>query len=235
MYTRFNVLHLLGAANLAAALLKRLLTPNKPMRVIAIVTLSAFVSAGSAHAARQSPQTPPATPGAPQQRLPGPAVTPPEDYVIGAEDALGIIFWRDESMTSDVVVRPDGKITLPLLNEVVVAGLTPDQLRTRLLALAAQYVSEPNVSVVVRQINSRKVFITGQVARPGAYPLLTPATVLQLIALAGGLTEFADAKGITIIRPGEAKPLRFNYDEVRKGKKLEQNIQLKIGDTVVIP
>lgn len=170
--------------------------------------------------------TPPAAPA---------QIVPPSDYVIGPEDKLGILFWRDEAMSAEVTVRPDGKISLPLLNDVHVAGLTPESLRVQLLATAKTFVAEPSVSVVVREINSRKVFITGQVARPGAYPLTSPTTVLQLIAIAGGLGEFADPKKITIIRPGQKEPIKFNYDDVRKGKNLQQNVLLKIGDTVVVP
>jgi polysaccharide export outer membrane protein len=159
----------------------------------------------------------------------------PPDYVIGPDDKLGVLFWRDEAMTADVTVRPDGKISLPLLNDVQVAGLTPEQLRTYLMGAAKKFVADPTVSVVVREINSRKVYITGMVSHPGAYSLTSPTTVLQLIAIAGGLTDFADSKKITIIRAGQKEPLKFNYDDVRKGKNLQQNILLKIGDTVVVP
>ena len=171
---------------------------------------------------------------------PSPATAPqsgslPPDYVIGTDDVLGVLFWRDETMSADVVVRPDGRISLPLLNDIDVAGQTPDQLRTRLMALTKQFVAEPNVTVIVRQINSRKVFITGQVTRPGPYPLTAPTTVLQLLALAGGMTDYANGKEIAIIRTGTPKPLRFNYEDVRKGKNAHQNIELKVGDTVVVP
>ena len=159
----------------------------------------------------------------------------PAGYVIGADDTLGILFWREEGLSGDVVVRPDGNISVPLLNDVMAAGLTPEQLRTVLQERSRKFIEDPNVTVVVRQINSRKVFITGQVTRPGTFPLASRTTVLQLIALAGGLTEFTDGNEIVIIRPGVAKPMSFNYDAVRKGKKLEQNVELMAGDTVVVP
>jgi polysaccharide export outer membrane protein len=150
---------------------------------------------------------------------------------------LAVVFWRDKDMSSEVTVRPDGRITLPLINEVQASGLTPDQLRDTLMSAAAKYVEDPNVSVVVKAINSRKVFITGQVAKPGAYPLTSATTVMQLIAIAGGLHEFADAKNIIIMRTENGKPMAysFNYKDVLKRKNLKQNIDLKPGDTVVVP
>lgn len=206
-----------------------------------ISSIAVFVCAAAlatpvvATAQTPSPSTQPRSTAAPPVR--GPQVTPPGDYVIGPEDVLGILFWRDEALSGDVMVRPDGKISIPLMNEIVVAGLTPEQLRAKLLEEAKKFVEEPNVTVVVRQINSRKVFITGQVTRPGAYPLTSPATVLQIIAVAGGLTEFADGEKITILRTenGKSTSLKFNYEDVRKGRKLEQNILLKAGDTIVVP
>jgi polysaccharide export outer membrane protein len=131
----------------------------------------------------------------------------------------------------------DGKISLPLLNDVQAAGLTPPQLRERLTELAQKYLEDPNVTIVVRQINSRKVFITGQVNRAGTYPLSGPTTVMQMLATAGGLHEFADKKNIRILRTENGKQiaLRFNYKDVRQGKNLKQNIELKPGDTIIVP
>jgi polysaccharide export outer membrane protein len=128
-------------------------------------------------------------------------------------------------------------VTLPLINEIQASGQTPEQLRAALMTAAVKYVEDPNVSVVVKAINSRKVFITGQVGKPGAYPLAAPTTVMQLIALAGGLHEFADAKNIIIMRTENGKPMAypFNYKDVLKRKNLKQNIELKPGDTVVVP
>jgi polysaccharide export outer membrane protein len=161
----------------------------------------------------------------------------PADYVIGPEDVLGVVFWRDQDMTGDVTVRPDGMVTLPLLGDIAAAGLTPDVLREQIQKAAGKYVQDPSVTVVVRQINSRKVFITGEVKTPGAYPLVAPRTVMQLIALAGGLNEWADAKAITVARTenGRQQSFKFNYKDVAHGKKLEQNILLKPGDTVIVP
>ncbi|MBP7569175.1 MAG: polysaccharide biosynthesis/export family protein [Acidobacteria bacterium] len=162
---------------------------------------------------------------------------PPPGYVIGADDHLGVVFWSEPRMSADVVVRPDGRISLPLLNDIEAAGLTPDQLRERLAKEAARYVEDTTVTVVVRQINSRRVFITGNVVRPGPYALTGAMTVLQLVAMSGGLTEYADEKNISIMRVENGKPVTygFNYKEVRNRKNLTQNIELRPGDTIIVP
>ena len=207
--------------------------------------VTALAMAGTLVVHAQQPQTA-QNPKAPAQRGAAPAAsTPPAvgataalppGYLIGADDVLGVLFWREKDISGDVIVRPDGKITLPLLNDVQAAGLTTDQLRAALTEAAAKYVEDPNVTVVVRQINSRRVFITGQINKPGPYPLSPGLTVMQLIAVAGGLTEFADSKNILIMRTENGKPMahRFNYKEVLEGKKLQQNIELKPGDTVAV-
>lgn len=161
----------------------------------------------------------------------------PADYVIGSDDLLSIVFWKDRDLSADVLVRPDGRISLPLLNDVMAAGLTPEELKKRLEAAAGSFIEDPSATVVVREIKSRKVFITGQVVKPGSYPLTTPTTVLQLLAVAGGLQEYADASSILILRPegGRSRTLRFNYKDASKGKNLQQNVELKPGDTVIVP
>jgi polysaccharide export outer membrane protein len=140
-------------------------------------------------------------------------------------------------MSTEVVVRPDGKVSVPLLNDIPAAGLTPDQLRAELEKQAMKYIESPNASVIVKAIHSRKVHITGNVAKSGEYPLNTDLTVLQLIALAGGLLEWADAKNILVMRTvaGEAEALKFNYKDVVRQKNLEQNVLLRPGDTVIVP
>jgi polysaccharide export outer membrane protein len=165
------------------------------------------------------------------------AIEPPPGYVIGADDVLTVVFWREKDLSGDVAVRPDGKITLPLLNDIQASGLTPEELRNRVTKAASQYVEDPNVTVVVKAINSRKVFITGNITKPGPYPLVGPTTVLQLIATAGGVHEFAKTERILIMRTEGGKPVarRFNYKEVVEGKKLDQNVELLPGDTVVVP
>jgi len=170
-----------------------------------------------------------------QQPAGAPALPP--GYVIGAQDVLSVVFWRDKDMSADVVVRPDGNISLPLLNEVHAAGLTPEQLRLKLNDLAVKYVEDPNASVVLKEIHSRNVFITGNVAKPSTYPLIGEMTVLQLIAMSGGLLEYADSGSIVVIRTVAGKQTfhKFNYKDVVKQKNTEQNILLTPGDTVVVP
>jgi len=167
-----------------------------------------------------------------------PAAVPvaPSDYRIGPDDVIAVVFWREPDISGEVTVRPDGKITLPLVGEIQAAGLDPKTLEKEILSRANSYLTEPNVAVVIRTINSRKVFVTGSVGSPGAYPITGPLTVLQAIALAGGLTEFADQKNITVLRTEGAKTVtfKFNYKDVSRGKKLEQNILLRPGDTVVV-
>jgi len=160
----------------------------------------------------------------------------PAGYVIGPEDALSVVFWREKDLSLDVIVRPDGKISLPLLNDVQAAGYTPEQLAAIVAKAAAKYVADPLASVIVRQINSRKVFVLGAVGKQGPVVLTSDMTVLQLIALVGGLSEYADKKGIVVVRQenGREKRMKFNYNEVIEGKKLEQNIKLQPGDTVLV-
>jgi polysaccharide export outer membrane protein len=162
----------------------------------------------------------------------------PNGYVIGVDDVLSILFWRDKDLSApEITVRPDGKVTLPLLNDVQAAGLTPEQLRDAVLDAARKYVEDPNPTVIVKEIKSRKVFITGQVEKPGPYPLNGSVTVLQLIATAGGLRDFADGRNISVMRvhDGKQSVFEFNYQDLLKKKSLGQNIELEPGDTVVVP
>lgn len=157
---------------------------------------------------------------------------------MGPDDVLAVLFWREKDMSVEqVVVRPDGMVTLPLLNDVRAAGLTPDQFREAVMKEALKYIEDPNVTVVVKQINSRKVFVTGQVLKAGSFPLTSPTTVMQALAMAGGLSEYAKPGDIVVMRTegGKTQTHKFNYKDVIKGKKLEQNILLKPGDTVVVP
>lgn len=158
------------------------------------------------------------------------------EYLIGPDDVLSIVFWREQQMSGDVLVRPDGKISLPLLDDVQAAGLAPKQLRDRLVSEARRYMSEPVVTVAVKQINSRKVYITGMVVRPGQYALTQSMTVLQLIATAGGLQEYAKSKDIRVVRVerGQSVTFQFDYEGATKTRP-QQNTELKPGDTVVVP
>jgi polysaccharide export outer membrane protein len=199
---------------------------------LAVCTTTAG-AAGGRQAAGPPQEAPAGAPGgAPVKGAPLPA-----GYVIGADDVLTIVFWRDKDLTAEVRVRPDGMISLPLLNDVRAAGLTPEELRAQLAESAKRFVQEPNATVIVKEINSRQVFITGNVAKPGTYRLTTQMNVLQLLAQAGGLLEYADSKNIVVIRTeaGRQTHLKFNYKDVIKRKRPEQNIALKPGDTIVVP
>jgi polysaccharide export outer membrane protein len=196
-------------------------------------------------ASAQTQQKPAATNGAPAVPAAAAAVAAPRatdpvvppGYVIGTDDVLSIVYWKDKDMSADAKVRPDGRIALPLINEVNAAGLTPEELHAKIVEESKKYMEDANITVVVREINSRKAFITGEVNKPGPYPLTAPTTVMQLISMAGGLREYANAKKIMIMRSENGKQisLPFNYKDVASGKKLNQNIQLKPGDTVVVP
>lgn len=158
------------------------------------------------------------------------------DYIIGSEDTLHISVWKEPDLTATLPVRPDGKISLPLLNDVQASGLTPMQLAADLTTRLKKYVTEPQVTVVVTQMNSQKVFLLGEVLHTGAVPLLPNMTVLQVLSTAG-FSQFANTKGIYILRTenGKQAKLPFNYKAVVKGEHMEQNILLKPGDTVVVP
>ena len=194
-------------------------------------------------------QPPPQVPSAPAPTTQGPASQPsspagvpkgvnvPAGFVIGPEDVLVIVVWGEKEMSGEVTVRPDGKITLPLIKDVQAAGYTPEQLTDVVAKAASSFVKQANLTVVVKAINSRKVFIIGQVAKPGAFALTGDMTVLELIARAGDILEYAKGKNITIVRKeqGRTQNFKFNYNDVLKGKRSEQNILLKPGDTVIVP
>jgi polysaccharide biosynthesis/export protein len=165
------------------------------------------------------------------------STTVPPDYVIGPEDVLSIVFWREKEMSTEVVVRPDGKISVPLLKDVQAAGYTPEQLTATLVDAASKYIAHPNATIIVKAINSRKVFIVGQVAKPGAFPIAGDMTVLQLIAMAGDVLEYAKTKRVTIVRRegGIERRLNFNYHDAMRGKNGQPDIPLKPGDTVIVP
>ena len=165
------------------------------------------------------------------------AATTDPNYVIGPQDVLDINVWKEPELTRQVPVRPDGKISLPLLNDVQAMGLTPTQLASQITAGLDKFMTSPQVTVIVSQINSQRVYILGEVGRAGAYGLLPGMTVLQALSNAGGFTIFANQKGIYVLRQdgGKQAKLFFNYKDVVAGKKAEQNIQLKPGDTIVVP
>ena len=160
----------------------------------------------------------------------------PSDYVIGADDTLHISVWKEPDLTETLPVRPDGKISMPLLNDISAAGLTPLQLRDDITERLKKYVSDPRVTVVVTGMNSRRVFVTGEVLHTGPMPLLPHMTMLQALAQAG-FSQFANPKAIYLLRNENSKQVKlpFNYKEVVKGKHPEQNLELIPGDTIVVP
>jgi polysaccharide export outer membrane protein len=159
----------------------------------------------------------------------------PKTYVIGPEDILRIQVWREADLSGVKGVRPDGKITLPLIGDVQASGLTPDRLTAQLKQALLEYVKQPDITVEIIQVNSKRYSITGGVNRPGPYPLVVSKTVFEAINDAGGFREFADQKHILVIRKGKTgKPMEFNYKEYVSGKHPEKNIVLENGDTILV-
>jgi len=159
------------------------------------------------------------------------------EYKIGAQDILRIDVWKEDQLTRTVPVRPDGQVTLPLLNDVQAAGLTPMDLADIIRDKFKQFINNPQVTVTLIEINSRRVYVTGEVARSGAFPLLPNMTVLQALSSTGGFTPFARSKKIYVLRIENGKQVRlpFNYNDVVKGTKTQQNILLRPGDVIVVP
>jgi polysaccharide export outer membrane protein len=198
--------------------------------MLAVVPAKAQEPAGS-HQTAQSP-----VPAMPDETVKKSATVDP-NYVIGAQDVLDINVWKEPDVSRTVPVRPDGKISLPLLNDVQAAGLTPAQLAAQVTDSLKKYVTNPQVTVIVTVINSQRVYILGEVTRPGAFPLLPGMSVLQALSSAGGFTQFAKVKSIFVrrVENGKESKYPFNYREVISGKKPEQDILLKAGDTIVVP
>lgn len=214
--------------------------------LLLIATAILLVTSGNAQAALQGKKDGKEVPSLSASRNNGamsdaakaatPATTDPA-YIIGPEDVIDINVWKEPDMTRVVPVRPDGKISLPLINDVQAAGSTPQQLAAAVTEKLRKFLTEPQVTVIVTQINSQRVFVVGEVLRAGAFPLIPGMTVLQALASAGGFTTFADMKKIHVMRlvNGKHVEMPFNYREVLKGDNPEQNIKLEPGDTVVVP
>ncbi len=160
-----------------------------------------------------------------------------DQYVIGPEDVLYIHVWKEEALTRTVPVRMDGKISLPLIDEIQAAGLTPLQLKEKLVQSLKKFVDNPTVSVVVTEANSFKVFVSGEVRTPGVYRIRSETTLVQVIPMAGGFTEWANQKKILIIRKedGKEKRITVNYKKILSGEDTSANMIMKPGDTVVVP
>ncbi len=192
-----------------------------------------LASALLAFAAQQEESPKESRPGQDKQSTSLGEPVDPKTYIIGAEENLTIEVWKEPNLSRTVLVRRDGKISLPLLGEVQAGGLTPEDLTVSLTAALSKYMTSPNVIVSVSAVNSKKYFIIGQVEKPGSYPLVLPTTVLQALAIAGGFKDYADLKNIKILRG--TKRLRFNYKDFVNGKDEAQNILLESGDQLIIP
>jgi polysaccharide biosynthesis/export protein len=209
----------------------------KKFQVVAILAVACALPAlaQDTGAQKQTPQ--PAVPAMPADNPTAKAATTDSNYIIGAQDVLDISVWKEPEVSRVVPVRPDGKISLPLLNDVQAAGLNPGQLAAQITESLKKFVTNPQVTVIVTTINSQRVYILGEVSRPGAFPLLPNMTVLQALSSAGGFTQFAREKKIYVLRNEDGKQVKhpFDYKAVIDGKNPDQNIVLKAGDTIVVP
>ena len=208
------------------------------MRTLVRVALWTVLVAGSGHAQEPAKST---STTRPEQTVatPPPAAAPAVDasYKIGPQDVLRIDVWKENEISRSVPVRPDGKISLPLLNDVQAAGRTSMELANTITEGLKKFINSPQVTVTVTEINSRRVYVTGEVTRPGAFPLLPNMTVLQALTSAGGFTQFARLKKIYVLRTEDGKQVKhpFNYKDVVNGNRPEDNIVLQSGDTIVVP
>jgi len=211
----------------------------------ATVLLAGAIVLAACHKGRASTQAAPAPPPAaagPEQ----PAVAAPEkdagvvvagpDYVIGPEDGLSINVWKEAELTATLPVRPDGRISLPLLGDVQAAGMTPKELGDSITEKLKKFLADPRVTVVVTAINSKRIYLVGEVLHSGGLPMLPHMTVLQALSTAG-LNQFANTKKIYVLRTqnGKQEKLPVNYRKLVKGEAMEQNYQLQPGDTIVVP
>jgi polysaccharide biosynthesis/export protein len=163
--------------------------------------------------------------------------TDDSNYLIGSQDVIDVSVWKEPDLSRTVPVRPDGRISLPLINDVQAAGLTPQQLASLITQDLKKYVTNPQVTVIVSQINSQRVYILGEVTRPGAYPLVSGMRVLQALSSAGGFTQYSKISKIYVLRQQNAlqEKYPFNYKAVVGGKQAEENFELKAGDTIIVP
>ncbi|MFQ5543846.1 MAG: polysaccharide biosynthesis/export family protein [Nitrospiria bacterium] len=159
------------------------------------------------------------------------------DYILGAEDLIEVMVWKNPDLSSTVFVRPDGKISLPLIGDLQAAGLTSIELRDSIKVLLRRYKKTPEVSVIVREINSFSIFFVGEVAQPGKIQLKSETSFLQAVTMVGGFTEFANVKKIVLLRRenGQERRIRINYNDIISGKSSDSNVMLKRGDTILVP
>lgn len=218
---------------------------DNPKRALAFLGVISFAATGAAQAIAAQE-----TGSAVQETHPAahaadyPANVRPDNaafgdrYVIGINDVVAISVWKDAELSRTMPVRPDGKISLPVIGEVQAAGLTTAQLQAEIVTKLNSYVLDPQVNVIVEEVRSRTFNVMGKVIKPGSFDLTKPTTVLDAIAMAGGFQEYAKVTHIYVLRSrpgGSQEMLRFNYKAVIKGKRPQENIPVQPGDTVVIP
>lgn len=209
----------------------------------ALLAVPAFAQTNTNETSRPQPTQTASAKGAPERSDdPSSSVKPiaedkSKDYIIGADDVLDVSVWKEQDLTRSLQVRPDGKISMPLIGDVQAAGMTAGQLAKSIGDRLKKYLTAPQVTVILTQINSQKVYVTGEVTRPGAYPVLPGMTILQAITSAGGLTQFANSKKIFLMRNEDRIQAKypFNYKDVLDGRKAEENLAVKAGDTIVVP
>jgi polysaccharide export outer membrane protein len=201
----------------------------------AILIVTCVMAAGQNQPPAPKPQPPAAPNSGASEKTPEStaAAVDPNKYLIGAEDVLFIRVWREPDFTLPAAVRPDGKITMPLIGDVQAADQTPMQLTKTITELLSKYINNPDVNVIVNEVRSKKYYIDGEVNKPGTYLLVTPTTILEALSNAGGFRDFANLKKIRILRHGEI--LHFNYKDVSRGKNLDQNIKVESGDHIIVP
>ena len=205
---------------------------------LAVETLSLLVALAIPGWAKDKPKQNNPAPSRTDTSGGTPSVNPVgASYVIAPDDVLAIDVWKEAEITRTVPVRPDGKISLPLLNDVQAAGLTATDLASVIAERLKKFIANPQVTVIVTTVNSQRIYILGEVPRGGVMPLLPSMTVLQAISSAGGFTQYANQKGIYVLRTENGQQVKypFNYREVVRGINIQQNIVLKPGDTIVVP
>jgi polysaccharide export outer membrane protein len=219
----------------------RIIEAYRAMPTLVLVAMALVSMRATAQSDSAAQPTPPPAVVAPQSSAGNPnggKSHSDDSYVIGANDVLAVSVWKEPDVSRSVPVRSDGKISLPLVGELQAGGQTPQQLEQEITKRLRNYISEPEVTVIVTDSKSQKVNILGMVVRPGAYLLTSATTVLDAVAMAGGFKDFAKQKSMYVLRQapdGTQKRIPFNYKDVIKGKNPEQNIRLQAGDTVVIP
>lgn len=207
------------------------------MRSTMVVIMAACLMAIGAQARSENRTAQDKKGASPATTTTAPSAGDDPTYKIGPQDVLKIDVWKEDQLTRTVPVRPDGKITLPLLNDIQAVGLTPMELASAISEQLKKYINNPQVTVSVTEINSRRIYVTGEVTKAGAYALLPHMTVLQALSSSGGFTQFAREKNIYVLRTenGKQTKIPFNYKEAVKGKNPAQNIELLPGDVIVVP